>query len=159
MTKSKGGAKQRWQRGEKKTRHQRGRQTQMAGQGARQSDRRVKAVQRRRGSTKAGGGGCVVVVVAPSGAVMFAVSLGLSDHPSLPLPASTAAPHPLLYCFLCPPSTISPVRYYLWLHSACPVNQTTPPAPYPLGVFEALTTGPSVCCMDTHEEARGRRAG
>lgn len=94
--KSKGGGKRRRRREEKKTNHKRGQPTQMAGRGARQTDRRVKAVQERQtggwGGVKRDRGGrggrkmSLVAFVAPSGDVMFAMSLGLSGHPSTPPP-------------------------------------------------------------------------
>ncbi len=77
-----------------------------------------------------------VAAAGPSGDVMFAMSLGLSGHPSPPLslPTSTAAPFPLVSLHL--PhlktlTTISPVCYYWWKDAACPVNQKAPPPPYP----------------------------
>lgn len=113
--KSKGGGKRRRRREEKKTNHKRGQPTQMAGRGARQTDRRVKAVQERQtggwGGVKRDRGGrggrkmSLVAFVAPSGDVMFAMSLGLSGHPSTPPPPLLP---PSIHRFSFPPPSLFP---------------------------------------------------
>lgn len=98
-------------RGEEKTNHERGQQTQMAGQGARQTDRRVKAVQvRQRGGEERWAWRwlllpaetlCSLWVWACQAILLF---LSPSQHPllllSFHLPALRTA------------TTISPVCYY-----------------------------------------------
>lgn len=127
----------------------RGQQTQMARQGATETDKRVKGLhqcdrvggweglrrRRRRRRRRRGRKMSAVAFVAPSGDVMFATSLQLSGHPSsLPPPPPRIQRCPSLHLFISlhtpPPPQLSrqqsPIFFYQpWLHSACHVTQLT----------------------------------
>lgn len=110
----------------------------------------------------------LVAFVAPSGDVMFAMSLGLSGHPSPPPPP--LLPPSIHRCSFSPPvslsnlpprktaTTISPVCYYLWLDPVRSCQSNRPATPLILKASEeplALNTDSSAWrCA----EARKRRS-